>query len=198
MHWSQLCAARVDRRYIGRFFVSRWLSNKISKWILKRITFCSRHARNLWRNFDRNGKSVLCIGINSKLVWWNNVSKWLLNNPLFITTTIILLLMMEAKISTFEYARTSLWRNSRYNFCGVTRTLIMTEFMTEWNLNVTLCGPLNVYCLAFCDKCLLKWCSIWYWSNPIIENLDPSAAIEARRLGFLQLKFTDKWRMLRT
>ena len=138
-----------------------------------------RNARNLWLNFDKSVKSVLlCNEMNSELVWWNNVSIRLLNNPLFITTTIMLLLMMEAKISTFEYARTNIWRNLRCTFCGLTRTLIMAEYMTEWNLNVTLRGPPNVYCFDFCDQCLLKWCSIWYLTNTTIKSLDTSAAIE--------------------
>ena len=63
--------------------------------------------------------------------------------------------------------------------------------MTEWNLNVTLRGPLNVYCLGFWDKCLLKWCSKWYWSNPIIKTWP--LCCDWRRLVFLQLKFTDKF-----
>ena len=116
--------------------------------------------------FWQGRKSVICNEMNSKLVWWNYVSIWLLNSPVFITTAIILLPVMAAKISKFEYARTNLWR---CNFCGLTRTLVMTVYMTEWNLNVTLCGPLTVYCFGFCDKCLLKQCSIWYWSNPILK-----------------------------
>ena len=103
-------------------------------------------------------------------------------------------------------------------------------------VNVPLFGPLNVYCLGFCDKCLLKWCSIRYWSNPIhwnknvviLTKFSSLAALEVvilttssaasdehfikmktfpfqcnkkpwplccdwKRLGFLQLKFTDKF-----